>query len=118
MSRIFKILIVLFSTVLLNACTSMTRIDTSVNGEIPHDKCNVTVYQTLRQAEKGGTIKELCIISGTSSGSFSHTIETAIAKHKDKACQCGASKVYVESRSVGGWGLAKVTLVAFEYEEN
>lgn len=61
-----------------------------------------------------GEIEELCIINGTSSGSFSHSVATAIAKHKDKACACGATNVYVESRREGTLDVASVTLVAFK----
>lgn len=77
--------------------------------------CHVTVYQTVKQAEKNGQIEEICIITGTSAGSFSHSVETAIDKNKEKACQCGATNVYVQSRSEGDWGLANVTMVAFRY---
>lgn len=78
-------------------------------------RCEVTVYQTHQQALKHGAIEELCVISGTSAFSFSHTAATAIAKHKDKACACGADKVYVQSRHETGWDLATVTMVAFRH---
>jgi hypothetical protein len=78
-------------------------------------KCHVTVYQTEAQAKKHGEIEELCIIMGTSSGSFSHTVRTAIDKHKDKACACGATDVYVQSRQHSGLDVASVTMVAFRF---
>lgn len=77
--------------------------------------CPVTVYLTRQQAAAGGELEELCAISGSSSGSFSHTIQTAIDKHKGEACGCGADKVYVESRADSGLSVATVTLIAFRY---
>jgi hypothetical protein len=77
--------------------------------------CNVTVYLTMNQALKKGPIDELCVINGTSSGSFNHSVATAIEKHKDKACACGATNVYIESRRETGIELASVTMVAFRY---
>ena len=82
---------------------------------ISESACQVKVYQTHAQALKGGDIEELCIITGTSSGSFSHTVATAVEKHKGKACACGARDVYIESRTQTGWDIASVTLVAFRY---
>ncbi|MDZ7596295.1 MAG: hypothetical protein U0932_16770 [Thiobacillus sp.] len=75
----------------------------------------MTVYQTMNQALKKGQIEELCVISGTSSGSFSHTVSTAIGKHKSKACQCGASNVYIQSQRNGTMDVASVTMVAFRF---
>lgn len=98
----------------LSACSSVERIEGAAATPLS-DNCNVRVFQTLAQAQKGGEIAELCIINGTSSGSFSHTIRTAIDKHKSKACACGADKVYVESRTQSGLDVATVTMVAFRY---
>jgi hypothetical protein len=78
-------------------------------------QCDVTVYQTRALATAQGDIEELCIINGSSSGSFRHTVATAIDKHKDEACACGATNVYVEDRSDSGLSVATVTLVAFRY---
>ena len=64
-----------------------------------------------------GDIEELCIITGTSSGSFSHTVATAIKKHKDKACECGAENVYIQAQDAGTLGTASVTLVGFRYKK-
>jgi hypothetical protein len=77
--------------------------------------CEVTVYLTRAQATANGDIEEMCIINGTTSGSFRHTIDNAIAMHKDKTCECGATNVYVESRSDTGTGLATVSMIAFEF---
>ena len=79
--------------------------------------CDVNVYQTRGQAEARGPFEEMCIISGTTSGSFRHTIDNAIAMHKDEACECGATDVYVESRSDTGTGLATATMVAIRFAE-
>lgn len=85
---------------------------------IPEGQCSVAVYQTRGQALKAGAIDELCVISGTSSGSFSHTVATAIQKHKGKACGCGATRVFIESRAQSGWDVATVTLIAFRYQDS
>ena len=77
--------------------------------------CSVQVYTSVDRAEKKGAIEELCIISGTSSGSFRHTVGTAIEKHKHRACECGANKVYIQAQDAGTLGTASVTLVAFRY---
>lgn len=81
----------------------------------PLKNCNVKVFSSLEAAKAKGEIEELCLISGTSSGSFSHTVGTAIQKHKDKACECGADNVYIQAQDPGTLGTASVTLVAFRY---
>jgi len=106
-------LIILMALLLtLGGCSSVEMIDGAGVGPVS-GACNVRVYQTRRQAEKLGEIEELCIINGTSSMSFVHSVSVAVAKHKDKACACGASNVYIESRHETGWDLATVTMVAF-----
>ena len=97
----------------VSGCSSVEII--SADRPIPEDKCNVTVFQTRGQALKQGDIEELCIINGTSSGSFSHTVATAVQKHKDKACGCGATRAFIESRTQSGWDVATVTMIAFKY---
>lgn len=99
---------------LLAACSSVTVIDDSAPAIAASD-CRVTVHQTYNQAIQRGPIEELCVIDGTSSGSFSHTVATAIKKHKDKACACGARDVYIQSQTRSGLDVATVTLVAFRY---
>lgn len=99
----------------MSACSSVQMIDGSAAGTVAADRCQVVVHQTYQQATKAGPIEELCVINGTSSGSFKHTIGTAIEKHKDKACACGATDVYVQSQSQSGLDVATVTLVAFRY---
>jgi len=79
--------------------------------------CVVSIYQTVNDAEKDGEIVELCVIEGTSSGSFKHTPETAIRKHAKKACECNTDKVYVQSRARADWGVAKASMVAFRFVE-
>ena len=95
----------------LAGCSSVQMIDTpaATSGA----SCNVRVFQTRKQAEKLGEIEEICIINGTSAFSFAHTVSTAIEKHKDKACQCGANMVFVESRRESGLDVASVTMIAF-----
>lgn len=100
---------------IISGCSSVTLMDGSESPLQNTGACNVTVYQTRAQATKRGEIEELCIISGSSSGSFNHSVSTAIEKHKSKACSCGASAVYVESRREATLDVATVTLVAFRY---
>lgn len=97
----------------LSGCSSIH--DIASAPPVPEQSCSVTVYQTKGQAIKNGELEELCVITGTSSGSFSHTVATAIEKHKDKACSCGATNVYIESREETAWFLAKISMVAFNY---
>lgn len=97
----------------LFGCASMTKISNAPS--IPLDQCNVKVYSSLASVEKEGEIEELCIISGTSSGSFSHTVATAINKHKNKACECGADNVYIQAQDAGTLGTASVTLIGFRF---
>jgi hypothetical protein len=80
--------------------------------------CTVMVYQTENQARKEGDFEEICIIEGTSSPSFVHTTETAIKQHAKDACDCGANKVFVASRSKMGVGVAKVSMIAFEWKNH
>lgn len=102
-----------FTAICCTGCSSVEVL--SAAQPISEGKCAVTVYQTRGQALKHGSIEELCVINGTSSGSFSHTISTAVQKHKDKACDCGATNVFIESRSESGWNVATVTMVAFKF---
>lgn len=97
----------------LAGCSSIH--DIASKPPVDEQSCNVTVYQTKGQALKNGDIEELCVITGTSSGSFIHSVAVAIEKHKDKACSCGATNVYIESREETWWELAKVSMVAFKY---
>jgi hypothetical protein len=99
------------AVVLAAGCSSVEVIEPG--GERMSDSCGVQVFQTRRQAEKLGEIEELCIIQGTSAFSFSHTVATAIDKHKHKACSCGASRVFIESRRESGLEVATVTMIAF-----
>lgn len=100
----------------VSGCSSVTMMDGS-EGPISDKGCDVRVYQTQAQALKQGPIEELCIITGDSSFSFVHNANVAIEKHKSKACGCGATAVYIESRSppAGFNGPATVSMVAFRY---
>ena len=84
---------------------------------MPLRDCNVKVYSSLESAKANGDIEELCIITGTSSGSFSHTVATAVKKHKDRACECGADNVYIQAQDAGTLGPASVTLIGFRYKK-
>lgn len=97
----------------LGACSSVEMINSPTTSS--DGGCTVTVWPTRAQAVKRGELEELCIINGTSAFSFSHTVATAIAKHKSKACECGASNVYIESRRETGLEVATVTMVAFRF---
>lgn len=100
----------------LAACSSVTPIPTDRVVYDYGNDCKVTIYQTEADALRDGPITEMCVIEGTSSMSFKHTSETAIKKHAKKACECGASQVYVEARSPMGAGPASVSMVAFRFD--
>ncbi len=71
----------------------------------------------MEAAKAKGDIEELCIITGTSAGSWSHTVATAIHKHKDRACEYGADNVYIQAQDAGTLGTASVTLIGFRYKK-
>ena len=97
----------------LTGCTSVTTLGPVKYPEVKN--CTVTVYSSKQSAEKNGVIEEVCIITGTSSMSFSHTVSSAIEKNKHKACECGATNVYIQDQDAGTLGTASVTLVGFKY---
>lgn len=100
---------------LLAGCSTVTMMDGS-EGPLSSNDCDVAVFQTQAQAAKLGPIDELCTIEGSSAPGFDHSVQAAIAKHKGKACGCGAAAVYVQSRSPATFsGPATVSLVAFRY---
>lgn len=101
--------------VLVSGCSSVQPLGQAGVPSIPRSQCSVTVYATEAEARKHGEIEEVCVIEGTSSGSFVHTPDTAIAKHKNKACGCGVDNVYVQSRQPMGMGVASASMVAFRY---
>lgn len=103
--------------VLASGCSAVQPLGEAGVPSIPSSQCSVTVYDTEAQARRYGEIEEVCIIEGTSSGSFVHTPDAAIAKHKNKACGCGVDNVYVQSRQPMGMGVASVSMVAFRYVE-
>ena len=109
-----RLLIALSLGCCLVGCSSTQKLSGSA-APIPSKECNVTVYATQQEAEKKGAIEEACVISGTSSMSFMHTVETAIKKHKGKACKCGADNVYIQSQRPMTFDVATVTMVAFRY---
>ncbi len=111
---ILRMLIIAVSILVLS-CASVQRVNDAQ--PIQQSDCNVKVYSSLNAAESNGVLEELCIISGTSSGSFSHTVATAINKHKDKACECGADNVYIQTQDAGTLGTASVTMVGFSYKK-
>lgn len=111
-----KLAITMLAIPIIASCASVEMIEDAPQA-VSTGACQVRVFQTRAQAEKRGKIEELCIINGTSSGSFSHTVATAIDKHKSKACGCGANNVYVESRTQSGLDVATVTMVAFRFAE-
>lgn len=110
---IFKMLLSVSLFTAFHGCASVSTLKSA--DPISPNKCRVTVHSSLDAAKSKGDIEELCIISGTSSGSFSHTVATAIEKHKDRACGCGGTEVYIQAQDAGTLGTASVTLVAFKY---
>lgn len=107
----------ILSLVLASGCSAVQPLGQAGVPPISGSQCSVTVYATEAQARRHGEIEEVCIIEGTSSGSFVHTPDTAISKHKNKACGCGVDNVYVQSRQPMGMGVASVSMVAFRYVE-
>ena len=110
-----KTLALIFAALCMTACASVQPLGSGVAQSLGN--CNVKVFSSLESAKAGGNIEELCMISGTSSGSFSHTVATAVQKHKDKACDCGADNVYVQAQDAGTLGTASVTLIGFRYKK-
>jgi hypothetical protein len=102
-----------FALCFLSGCTSLDVIE---NAPAVAGKCEVRVFQTEAQARKRGEIEELCVISGSSSMSFDHSVEGAIKKHKNRACECGATNVFIQSRSYSGLGVAEVSMIAFRFK--
>ncbi len=101
------------------ACTSVQPLDGKMLQSL--GCCNVTVLGSAQSAQDKGDIEELCIITGSSFGKFSHPVVTTVQKHKNKACKCGTENAYVREydiRTVGGWlDTASVTLIGFRYRE-
>lgn len=106
---------VLLAAVALEGCFGASVSTLKAADPVDERSCQVTVHSSLEEAKARGAIEELCIITGTSSGSFSHTVATAIEKHKDKACGCGARDVYIQAQAPADMTVASVTLVAFRY---
>lgn len=110
-----RVLGTLLGVLFLTSCASVQPLGNSTAQAL--NNCRVTVFSSLEAAKSNGAIEELCLITGTSSGSFSHTVGTAIQKHKDKACECGAENVYIQSQDPGTLGTASVTLVGFKFKD-
>jgi hypothetical protein len=97
----------------ISGCGSVVVLD---KAELPiTSSCQVKVWTSKESALQEGKIQELCLITGTSSMSFSHTVGTAIEKNKLKACECGATNVYIQTQDPGTLGTASVSLVAFKF---
>ena len=115
MSLVHRLIGLAAAAVALVACASS--VQTLVSAPAIAGTCEVAVYQTRAIALERGPIEELCVVSGSSSGSFRHDIATAINKQKDGICACGATSAYVESRSDTGLSVATATLVGFRYRQ-
>lgn len=107
-----KILFLLIA-IALSGCASVVVLDKS-DAQMS-SSCEVKVWASKESALQQGKINELCLITGTSSMSFSHTVGTAIEKNKSKACECGASDVYIQAQDAGTLGTASVSLIAFRF---
>jgi hypothetical protein len=115
LEKCMKILALTFAALCMTACASVQPLGSGM--ALSLGNCYVKVFCSLESAKAGGDIEELCMISGTSSGSFSHTVATAVQKHKDKACDCGADNVYIQAQDAGTLGTASVTLIGFRYKK-
>lgn len=113
MNKIKSNIVLLISFLSITACSTVEPLANAP--AIPSHRCDVQIFQTERQAAKQGPFEELCVINGTSSWSLNHTVQTAIEKHKDKACACGATHAYVQSRNNDPLGVATVTLIGIRY---
>jgi len=98
----------------ITGCASITTLGSVQYPEVKN--CTVTVYSSKQSAIEKGAIEELCIITGTSSMSFSHTVSSAIEKNKQKVCKCGATNVYIQDQDAGTLGTASVTLIGFKFK--
>lgn len=76
--------------------------------------CDVTIYQTLKLAEKNGPIEEMCIITDDMGV---RPINDAIQANRANVCKCGARHAYVQSASGSLMTQVVVTLVGFKYLE-
>ena len=108
-----KNLLYLLIAIAISGCTSVVVLEKS--DVQMSSSCQVKVWASKESALQQGKINELCLITGTSSMSFSHTVGTAIEKNKSKACECGASDVYIQAQDAGTLGTASVSLVAFRF---
>lgn len=80
--------------------------------------CEVKVYQTKIQAVEHGMKKEVCVVEGSSTFSFDHSIEGAIKNNISKICQCGVNSAYIHSAhtesQMGIKGVSYINLVGFK----
>ena len=80
--------------------------------------CEVKVYQTKSKALESGMKKEVCVVEGSSTFSFDHSIEGAVKNNINKICQCGVTNAYIESAhtesNMGIKGVSYVNLVGFK----
>ncbi len=98
----------------ISGCASVTTLGSVKYPEVKN--CTVSVYSSKKSAEEKGEIEEVCVITGTSSMSFSHTVSSAIEKNKSKVCECGATNVYIQDQDAGTLGTASVTLIGFKFK--
>ncbi len=113
MNRQTKFIYLLLLVASISGCASVVALDKSA---LPiASSCQVKVWSSKESAIQEGKIQELCLITGTSSMSFSHTVGTAIEKNKSKACECGSTDVYIQAQDAGTFGTASVSLVAFRF---
>ena len=110
-----KFTLIILCALSIVSCASVTTLGSVKYPEVKN--CTVTVFSSKQSAEEKGKIEEVCIITGTSSMSFSHTVSSAIEKNKNKACECGATNVYVKDQDAGTLGTASVTLIGFKFKK-
>lgn len=109
-------LLAMLSVVTMSACSTVTSMDgRDISQDNVPSSCNARIWQTYQSAIEQGPISELCVITGQSSFTFSHTVATAIEQNKARICACGAREAYIQSRGeiTAFSGPATVTLVAF-----
>ena len=98
----------------LSGCASSVQMLNGAKLDASAKACNVTVYQTLKLAEKNGPIEAVCIITDDLG---LQSIDRSIQANKANVCKCGVKHAYVQSASGSVLTQVVVTLVGFKYLE-
>ena len=112
-----RVLVVVAVTSCLSGCaTGSVRM---LEGAVSYKSgsCEVLVYPSKDQAIENGMTKEVCVVEGSSTFGWDHSIDGAIKKNISKVCSCGVTKAYLVSAhtesEMGIKGVSYVNLVGF-----